>query len=334
MPRSTSGAIGVLTLAMSLTLALSGCGGSGGVGPPRYPQQVVFPLPSGHGLRVGDLVVGPGASEEHGNVVLTCPAGGSACVVTVSADGMAFYDRTGGIPTFMFSRPTYERDNPTAEDLLDYWNQPDALRWALGLSAVAAADIAGRRSTLADLINAAGGDSPEIGTLLRNVAPEDIKIIGERNGITYGRWTGGPAGTLNIEFDWRFAPTLDAERRAQMERAGKSWSWRILDDFGVNVVERGTEVRSAGGPEGTFFSGVIDEDLATDGLLIAVLGGDSDSWRTNASYRRARVTSDDFEPWFGAILLAQRDSDITFVLAHEIGVTGNVRPFRNPEAMP
>ena len=50
------------------------------------------------------------------------------------------------------------------------------------------------------------------------------KSLGERNGITYGRWTGGPAGTLNIEFDWRFAPTLDAERRARMERAGKSWS--------------------------------------------------------------------------------------------------------------
>ena len=217
MPRSTSGAIGVLTLAMSLTLALSGCGGSGGVGPPRYPQQVVFPLPSGHGLRVGDLVVGPGASEEHGNVVLTCPAGGSACVVTVSADGMAFYDRTGGIPTFMFSRPTYERDNPTAEDLLDYWNQPDALRWALGLSAVAAADIAGRRSTLADLINAAGGDSPEIGTLLRNVAPEDIKSLASA--------TGSPT---DVGRAVRLGPSTSSSTgglpRPLMRRGARRWS--------------------------------------------------------------------------------------------------------------
>ena len=276
-------------------------------------------LPPGHGLDPGEIAVAAGVSEEHGNVVVTCPPGGSACAVRVSADRTVEYARTGGIPTFMFAHRSYERGNPAAEDLLDHWNEPEPLRAALGLSPVAPADIAGRKSVLADLINAAGGDSAETGTLLRNVAAEDIEIIGERSGITYGRWTGGPAGTLNIEFDWRFAPTLDVERRARMERAGKSWSWRILDDFGVNVVERGTKVRHYGGPEGTFFSGVIDEDLSTDGLLIAVLGGDSDSWRSSAAFHRFRATDDDFEPWFGAILLSQRDSDITFGLAHEIG---------------
>ena len=29
--------------------------------------------------------------------------------------------------------------------------------------------------------------------------------------------------------------------RARMERAGKLWSWRLLDDFGTHVAERGTE---------------------------------------------------------------------------------------------
>ena len=31
-------------------------------------------------------------------MVVSCPAGGPACVVTVAADGTASYDRTGGVP--------------------------------------------------------------------------------------------------------------------------------------------------------------------------------------------------------------------------------------------
>ncbi len=56
-------------------------------------------LPSGHGLAAGEIRVAPGASEELGNVVVSCPAGGAACVVTVAADGTASYDRTGGTPS-------------------------------------------------------------------------------------------------------------------------------------------------------------------------------------------------------------------------------------------
>ena len=36
---------------------------------------------------------------KHGNVVVSCPAGGQACVLNVAADGSASYDRTGGMPT-------------------------------------------------------------------------------------------------------------------------------------------------------------------------------------------------------------------------------------------
>ena len=155
-----------------------------------------------------------------------------------------------------------------AEDLLDHWNEPEQLRAALGLSPVDAAQVAGRTRVLTELINTVGGDPAETGTKLRNVRPGDVEIIGERNGITYGRWTGGPAGTLNIEFDWRAAPDLTPEQRARMERAGKSWSWRILDDFGTHVVRRGTEVVHTSG-HGSF-SAVFDEDVSTDGVLIVV----------------------------------------------------------------
>ena len=58
-------------------------------------------LPPGHGLAAGRYTVPPGASAEHGNVVVSCPTGDSVCVVNVAADGAATYDKTGGIPAVM-----------------------------------------------------------------------------------------------------------------------------------------------------------------------------------------------------------------------------------------
>ena len=69
----------------------------------------------------------------------------------------------------------------------------------------------------------ADGNTALTGTRMRNIRPEDIEIIGERNGIAYGQWKGGPAGTLHIEFDWRFAENFPAEVRARMEPG-----WKVL----------------------------------------------------------------------------------------------------------
>ena len=277
-------------------------------------------LPRGHGMDAGEIKVAAGASEEQGNVVVTCPPGGSACVVRVSADGTTEYARTGGIPTFMFAHPTFERDNPTAEDLLDHWNQAEPLRTALGLSPVNAADMSIRRNALVALINGAGGDPAETATRLRNVRPEDIEIIGERNGITYGRWKGGPAGTLNIELDWRLAQDFDAEARARMERAGKSWSWRILDDFGTHVLNQPYEYNYESNETGQIETIVIDRGVTANGLVIIVV---KNGERGTASAQRVHVerTEDDYEPWFAFIALPQDRSNQTSTMAHEIGHT-------------
>ena len=107
-----------IVLFMTATIALSGCGGGrggsrtspttsmpgGGTTMPPVDNgetREVLPLPSGHGLAAGEIPVAPGGSEERGNVVVSCPSGGMACVVTVAADGTAVYDRTGGTPTVM-----------------------------------------------------------------------------------------------------------------------------------------------------------------------------------------------------------------------------------------
>ena len=232
----------------------------------------------------------------------------------------------------MSSHGTYTRDNPSAEDLLDHWNEPDPLREAMGLSAVDNEDAANRRLlSFRVLLDAAEGDPTATGTRLRNVQPEELEVIGQREGLTYGRWKRGPAGTLNIEFDWRFAPDTSAATRATMERAGKSWSWRILDDFGTHVFER-FEVFHHGD-----HSVIFDEDVATDGVLIVVLvntnGGKSTGGPEQYSVFDQEPLSpeeyskwDDYEAWLGSIALnpgvlnaTVGAFSATYVMAHEIG---------------
>ena len=295
-------------------------------------------LPPDHDLARGRIVVQPGDSVDRGETSISCPEGGLPCIVTVEADGAAFYDRDGGVPAF-YDRDGgvpgfkavyggHSQDNPGAEDLLDHWNRPALLRGALGLSVVRAADLAGRRNSIVDRVNAAGGDSTGTGTKLRNARPENIEIIGERNGIAHGRWTGGPAGTLNIEFDWRFAPDVSPEVRAMAERAGKSWSRRLRDEFGLHVVQRGTTIRTGAPHAGALpLELVFEEAVETDGVLVAVAHTRLDPL-SSAGPWKADITYNDYEPWLGILTLSQRNIDerdsigsywLSHVLAHEIG---------------
>ena len=312
----------------------------GGV-PSVTPTYQSWGLPPGHGLGPGDITVAAGGSKAQGNVVVACPLGGSACVVRVSADGTTSYGVTGGLPTFAYVLPTHETDNPSAQDLLDHWNEPEQLRAALELLPVHPAQLAADPTRgLSGLIGARGNPA-ETGTKLRNV--EDVEIIGERDGSTYGRGTGGPGGTLNIEFEWRFAPNFDAATRARMERAGKSWSWRIRDDFGTHVAEQGREIRY----DDTELI-VLDEDLPADDVLILVTGrGDT---RFSSAGPVSRIGNDDaYQPWLGLLQLSQRHVDSTALMAHEVGHVlgvnnGDIPPltryvntaahtFEGPEAM-
>ena len=189
----------------------------------------------------------------------------------VTAMNAARYPRP--LATARYPRPlaTEWRNSPTAADLLDHWDDSEALKNFFSLSPVNQADIESRRTLIKDLIDAAGSDPATSGTILRSVDPDDIEIIGERDGITYGQWKGGPAGTLNIEFDWQFAQSFGAEARARMERAGKSFSWRILDDFGTHTLERGFAHEYRNYDTNQNETVVTDKDLPADDLLIVVV---------------------------------------------------------------
>ena len=85
---------------------------SGGATDGSYPRTGGTPtvepalesvdLPSGHGIPPNTYTIPAGATEEHGNVAISCPAGGMACVVIVTSPAAATgtYQLTGGEPAF------------------------------------------------------------------------------------------------------------------------------------------------------------------------------------------------------------------------------------------
>lgn len=243
----------------------------------------------------------------------------AVAIAALLAPGLVGCGGGGGDGPVATQFGAHERGNPGAQDLLDHWNDPVRLRSALGL--VTVHDIDARRAAIGSLLAGAGGSVAGSGTKLRNIRAADIEIIGEKDGITYGQWKGGPAGTLNIEFDWRFAQNADGATRAQMERAGKTWSYRILDDFGTHEAPAGT----------TIYHGdvqmTVDGPVTTNGVLIFVLdeGPNSDDFST-ATFQDYEYSVDDLEPWLGSILLSRRHHDNTYVMAHEIGHVLGIYP--------
>ena len=125
VPGSTSLPLS-FTAAVLVAAALSGCArcvectGTEVAPMPLDEDGVAAALPgvpADYGLGPMDVVrVRPGASERRGNVEISCPAGGAACVVSVSDDGTVEYDRTGG-------RPAIAPWTPAPEEIDDILNR-------------------------------------------------------------------------------------------------------------------------------------------------------------------------------------------------------------------
>ena len=239
------------------------------------------------------------------------------------------------------------QNNPTAQDLLDHWNEPDVLRHGIGAGFVElnSRDVSTRLNTLSSILQTPTDQLDESKSLLRNVEAGTMTVIGERDGITYGQWKSGPAGTLDIDFDYRFAQELSQSTRARMERAGKMWSWRLQDDFDDGVILRkGREIRFH-----DVLWHVLDEDVSTDDMLILVVDKRAEGTSTGGATGPRKRTADDYEPSFGRILLSSSARESIDVMAHEIGhvlgISSGVFPsktrytnmndftFEGPEAM-
>ena len=99
------------------------------------------------------------------------------------------------------SRRLAERphNNLEADDLLDHWGhrQVHTIREGLSLAGPTDGDNA---EDLRALRTAALADGETVVPELQD--GDEVQVLGAHLGVTYGRWTGGPADTLSIKFDF------------------------------------------------------------------------------------------------------------------------------------
>lgn len=241
------------------------------------------------------------------------------------------------------------RDNPDAADLLDHWGHRPVHKILEGLS-LTDADAEADGADLLALRTAAqtGGDEPDaqdvvVGDAVRItgtgetgsevVAPnlldgDTVRILGVHRGVTYGRWTGGPADTLSIEFDlseagWQM--TRDPSFRAMLERAGKVWSQRIADTWDTWTWAGGTLKGYLAGTDPAVEVRADADGETSTGLEIAVTDADLDEDFAGLAGPGFLRPGDSWEPHFGSIAI-DRDHLRTGVgarlfstLTHEIG---------------
>ena len=300
LPRSLSCAASILTLAV-LVVVLASCGGGGG-----------------------------GSAS--------MPGGGGPMVMPEQPQTPEQPEPTEPMLSTGLGQIAGWRNNPSAEDLLDHWNDPEVLRQGIGagLVGLSSSDGSTRLDTLSSILQTPTDTLNESKTLLRNVDIGAMTVIGERDGITYGQWKSGPAGTLDIDFDFRFTPGLDPTVRAMIERAGKSLSWRLADDFDQHTIQSGTVVSLPDRPPL-----VLDEDVTTGGLVIFMDHYDEDtlSRGRHLDLDQSALANNEFKPFLGTILLAQSRIDRAYTredsaqlfslmgheIIHVIGITKRLR---------
>ena len=155
-------------------------------------------------------------------------------------------------------------------------------------------------------------------------------MLGRRHGVTYGRWSGGPADTLSIEFDFQdgtAALKIDRSFVAALERAGKAWSQRIDDTWGEWERQAG---ESKGPLIGNFgIDGRVirvgPRGETSTGLVIYVTGVDLTGGLAGWAGLRSWRPGDDWEPHTGAIgfdigrIEEFGEASLFGVMVHEIG---------------
>ena len=218
------------------------------------------------------------------------------------------------------------KDNVDAGDLLDHWGHRRNELLAAGWAEATASDD---DDMFVELLESARSGLAE-GAVPEFKDGDTITVLGRHRGISFGRWTGGPADTLSITFDLEHATGEMREDRAftaGLDRAGKAWSWRIHDTWqawertwyeskGHLIGNRGVDGREIRvGPGGE----------TSTGLVIYVTGPDLEEDVAGQAGPTSWPPGETWEPHTG-VLAFDRDfleeateSDLFATAVHEIG---------------
>ena len=321
---------------MSLEEALSLAAGPGlavgalAVNPDRSAEDGNTPELSGESLLPTDTTATVTQTSLDSNLLTSQSPG------TDSSDGLTATGVSTGVIVEADIAPgsrglaDLPRDNPDAEDLLDHWGHRPMDRILEGLS-LTDADAEADGADLQALRTAAqAGEELEapvlrVGDVVRIpatgqtgsnvvVAPnlfgdDEVGILGARRGITYGRWTGGPADTLSIEFDLSQAGSAIRENplfRAMLDRAGKAWSHRIDDTWSTWRWPAGAVKGYSVDPDDSIAFRAGDAGETSTGLQIVVT--DAENLGAPAVGGAGFVAPyESWQPHFGGIALHTRN---------------------------
>ena len=137
--------------------------------------------------------------------------------------------------------------NMGAADLQPSWNSPMAHTRALKLNKLTTRQVRARKNAFKRLRAAhASDEGPK--------PAKSVTVLGERNGITYGFWKSGPAGTMRIRHYHKSHHSTvpdtqpSSDFKGVLRRSAKIWSRRLVDDgrsYDVTLLD------GADGTEGT-----------------------------------------------------------------------------------
>ena len=337
LSQSTRGFFSAVEVFAFLALALSGCvvGGSGesdalgrGAGSTQGPDAAIFV--SEPGLAPGVVTVAPDGSGADGNEPRLDLSDDGTSVGRddgVSGGDSTSGDESSGGGTTPGGQRLAElpRNNPEAADLLDHWGRRRIQEITDSLVEPAAEDNADGLRALQAAVQAESE-----GTVAPGLADDDeVRVLGSHRGVTYGRWTGGPADTLSIDFDLsRAGPAMqdDPRFRAMLERAGKVWSHRIIDTWSTwhqAADELKGWLTNGTNPSVEVRVGAMGE--VSTGLEIDVKEGDLPADVAGRANSGVGPPGDSWEPRFGSIeidrtyLQGATGADLFATLTHEVG---------------
>ncbi len=209
--------------------------------------------------------------------------------------------------------------NQTAADLQKSWNGTSGVARGLGVKPLTAKQARKAKKRFKHL-RAAHLDPNGSKAVLRNVPLESLTLLGQRDGMTFAAWKGGPAGTMPIRFHFGPHETASAngftkheggasgDFRSVLRRSAKIWSRRLVDTG---------KRRDVTLEDGTTYRGVR-------GLVLQVHLRDRGAVTGGVRKYEHGPTGKDFIVYYGAIGITRHVHDnlhdgMPSTVAHEIG---------------